>query len=62
MEGLPEEDYWKSPDIEWENIFSASIIEYVMVNLYTQFLYDKEIDRAGRFKQILSLGVMYDLL
>ena len=62
LKSLPGENYWKFPDIEWENIFSASITQYLMVNLYTQFLYDKEIDRAGRFKQTLSLGVAYNLL
>jgi len=62
LKGLPEENHWKSPDIEWENTFSASITEYLMVNLYTQFLYDKEIDRSGRFKQTLSLGITYKLL
>lgn len=62
LKGSPEEDYWKSPDIEWENIFTASITKYLMVNLYTQFLYDKEIDKAGRFKQTLALGITYKLL
>lgn len=50
LKGLPEEDNWKAPDINWENIFTASITKYLMVNLYTQLLYDKEISRGGRFK------------
>ena len=62
LEGLPNEDYWKSPDINWENIFAAGITEYVMVNLYVQWLYDKEVDLAGRFKQTLALGLTYKLL
>jgi hypothetical protein len=33
-----------------------------MVNLYAQFLYDKEVDLAGRFKQSLSLGITYKLM
>ncbi len=60
--GTPREDDWKSPDIEWENIFTAKITKYLDVNLYTLFLYDKEIDKAGRFKQTLSLGLSYKLL
>lgn len=59
LEGLPEEDYWKSPDVNWENIFTASITKYLMVNLYVQLLYDKQIDRGGRLKQTLSLGLTY---
>ncbi|MBN2542759.1 DUF3078 domain-containing protein [bacterium] len=62
LEGLPNEDYWKSPDINWEHIFTAGITEYLMVNLYIQMLYDKEVDLRGRFKQTLSLGLTYKLL
>ena len=62
VKGQPNEDYWKSPDVNWENIFTASITKYLMVNLYTQLLYDKEVDVGGRFKQTLSLGVTYKLI
>jgi hypothetical protein len=62
LAGLPEEDYWKEPDVNWENIFTASITQHIMVNLYVQLLYDKEMDLAGRFKQTLSLGLTYKLL
>lgn len=61
LEGLEEEDYWKSPDINFENIFTANITKYVMVNLYTQLLYDKQVDKGGRFKETLSLGLTYTL-
>ena len=59
LEGLPNEDYWKSPDVSWENILTANVTKYLMVNLYTQLLYDKELDLGARFKQTLSLGVTY---
>ena len=62
LKGTTEENYWKTADIEWENIFTAGITKYLMVNLYTQFLYDKEVDKGGRFKQTLSLGLTYKLL
>lgn len=62
LAGLPNEDYWKAPDVNWENIFTAGITEHLMVNLYIQLLYDKEIDLAGRFKQTLALGLTYKLL
>ncbi len=54
-------DYWKAPDLNWENIITASINQYVQVSLYTQLLYDKEIDKRGRFKETLALGVTYKL-
>jgi hypothetical protein len=62
LAGLPEEDYWKEPDVNWENILTAGITQHIMVNLYVQLLYDKEIALAGRFKQTLSLGLTYKLL
>lgn len=62
LAGLPEEDYWKAPDVNWENIFTAGITEHLMVNLYVQLLYNKQIDLAGRLKQTLSLGITYKLL
>jgi hypothetical protein len=62
LEGLYNMDYWKSPDVDWENIFTASITKHLVVNLYVQLLYDKEVDLAGRFRQSLSLGVTYKLM
>lgn len=62
LKGLPNENYWKSPDINWENTFIASITKYLMVNLYMELLYDKEIDLGARFKETLSLGLTYKLL
>lgn len=62
LKGLPQENDWKSPDVNWENIFTASITKYLMVNLYAQLLYDKQVDKAGRFKQTLSLGLTFKLI
>jgi len=61
LQGTPQQDYWKSVDVNWENILSASITKYLTVNLYFQFLYDKEIDLKGRFKETLALGLTYRL-
>lgn len=61
LEGLPNEDYWKYPDVNWENTMVAQITSLVMVNLYTQFLYDREIDSGMRFKETLSLGLTFKL-
>ena len=56
LKGLENEDYWKAVDVNWENTFSAQVSKYVGVALYLQWLYDKEVDLAGRFKQTLSVG------
>jgi len=59
LEGLPNENYWKAPDFNWENGLNASISRYLMVSLAAQLLYDKEVDLRGRLKETLSLGLTY---
>jgi len=61
LKGLPNEDYWKTADANWENLLTASITKYVQVTLYTQLVYDKEIDKGGRFKETLAMGLTYKL-
>lgn len=61
LEGLPNENYWKAPDVNWENALNASVSKYLMVSLAAQLLYDKEVDLRGRFKETLSLGLTYSL-
>lgn len=58
---LPPEDRdnWKAPDVRWENTFSANVTGHIVVNLYVDFRYDKEIDKKGSFKQTLALGINY---
>lgn len=62
LEGLPGADDWNSPDVNWENTFSAGITDYIVVNLYLQLLYDKQIDEDVRLKETLSLGFTFRLL
>lgn len=59
LEGLPNEDYWKTPDVRWENTFSANVTGHIVVNLYVDFRYDKQVDLRGSFKQTLALGINY---
>ncbi len=60
--GTPRQDYWKTIDINLENRFTVSVAKYLTVSLYTQLLYDKEINLRGRFKQTLAVGLTYKLL
>jgi hypothetical protein len=61
VKGTPQEDYWKEVDVNWENTISISISKYINVSLFNQLLYDKEISKKGRFKETLSLGLVYKL-
>jgi len=62
LKGQYNEDYWKTADVAWENTFSAALTKYVQVQLFTELLYDKEIDKRGRFREVLGLGLSYKLL
>ena len=55
-------DHWSSLDVNWENILAASVTKYITVNLYVQWLYDKQINARGRFKETLALGFTYKLM
>ncbi len=54
-------DYWQSPDVDWETVFTANITKVLMVNLTTRLLYDKEVNTAGRFRETLAAGITYML-
>lgn len=34
-------DYWKTADVNFQNLFTAKITSYLSVNLFAQFIYDK---------------------
>ena len=61
VKGTPKENFWKAIDVNWENSLAADVAKYVTVSLYMQLLYDKEIDKRGRLKETLSLGMKYTL-
>jgi len=50
-------DFWKNPDLDWQNTFSAQITKYLTVNLYLQFVYDK-FDQATNVDPGLPLDVL----
>ncbi|MFH2056333.1 MAG: DUF3078 domain-containing protein, partial [bacterium] len=52
---------WKTPDLAWEHTLSAAITKLLQVQLFLEFQYDKEIDKAMRFKETLALGLSYKL-
>ncbi len=54
-----ERDFWKSPDLNWDNSFRANISSILQTSLGWQLLYDKEIHLGGRLKQTLTLGLTY---
>ncbi len=62
FEGTSNEDAWRSPVVEWENILLANITDYLVVDLYLQVLYDNAVDANLRFKETLSLGLSFTIV
>ena len=60
--GTPEEDYWKAVDASLENIVTAKITKLVAVILYTQLLYDKQVEKRVRIKETLAIGFSFTML
>lgn len=45
-------DFWKTPDVNWQNTFTSEVTSWLNVNLYVQWVYDKydattKLDLAG---------------
>ena len=58
-DGTSRENYWRYPDINWENILSVNLTKYIMINLTAQLLYDRELHANARIKEVLALGLTY---
>lgn len=54
--------HWASVDINWENTLTAAVSKIVSVNLYTQLLYDKDIDKRTRLKETLGIGFVFRMI
>jgi hypothetical protein len=48
-------DFWKSPDVNLQSTFDAKITEWLSVNLYAQWIYDK-FDAATEVDPMLPLA------
>jgi hypothetical protein len=49
-------------DVKWDNLFSAKVAKYIVVNLDVNFFYDRDLSKKRQVKESLSLGLTYSLL
>jgi hypothetical protein len=49
-------------DVDWDNIFSAKISEYINVSLNIRLFYDKDITPKRQLKQTLAVGLSYNFI
>ncbi len=61
VKNTPAEDYWRYPDVSWENTVGVVLTKYIMLNVYAQLLYDREIDRDVRYRETVGLSLTYSI-
>ena len=61
LAGLPGEDNWKGVDVAWETTFSAAVSKYIQTTLFFELLYDEEIVKKTRYREVFGFGVTYKL-
>lgn len=49
-------------DVNWDNLLTAKVHEYVSVNLNVQILYDRDVSKKRQMKQSLSLGLNFAIM
>jgi hypothetical protein len=49
-------------DVNWDNLFSAKVAEYLSVTLSVVLVYDKDISLQRQLKQTLAVGLTYSFL
>jgi hypothetical protein len=49
-------------DVDWDNLFSAKISEYINVSLNIRLFYDKDITAKRQLKQTLAVGLSYSFI
>jgi len=53
---------WRMVDADFEAIFTTRVTKNIAVKLNFRWMYDKEISPAGRFKELITLNLVYSLL
>jgi hypothetical protein len=49
-------------DVNWDNLFSAKVAEYLSVTFSVVLVYDKDISLQRQLKQTLAVGLTYSFL
>lgn len=53
------DDAWKTPEVNWNTNFTAKLSDVVSVRLNIQLLFDEEVSKKFRHKEIMSVGLIY---
>jgi len=56
----PRKNWWRHPDVNWENTLDIRLLKFVTLNVTYQLLYDIEISTEIRQRQILAAGFVFE--
>jgi hypothetical protein len=54
-----DKDYWKHPDVDWENVLSLNIMKYLMTSIVFHVKYDREKDASVSLKSSSAIGLSF---
>lgn len=49
-------------DVNWDNMFSSKISDFITVSFNLKLFYDKDVSASRQLKQTLAVGLSYNLL
>jgi hypothetical protein len=49
-------------DVNWDNLISAKVSEYINVSFNLNLFYDRDISLSRQLKQTLAVGLTYSFL
>jgi len=58
---LPNE-YWKTPDVDFENTVSVSLGKFLQLTFYLEIIYDRERSETVQIKENVAFGLSYKIL
>ncbi len=57
----PSGQTWKSPDVNFENTVQITVTKLIKLQIYAQWLYDRDQIDKVQFRENLALSIMYSL-
>jgi len=60
-QGIFSEDDLKNTDVNWDHVVTASINKFLNVNFNFRLLYDRDISPKRQLKQVLAIGLVFQL-
>ena len=61
LASTPSANDWKKTDVEFDNVFTASITGLIKVNLHLEFKYDRQVSSKIQIRETIAIGLAFNL-